>query len=462
MPFYPKLKFGSRTSEELKLKKIRTSTRLQNLKAALRQHFIDSNSTIDSKDSVKIATWNLREFGSGKYKGRDFEALYYIAEIISHFDIITLQEVRSNLKEFDKLKRLLGPDWDYIATDTTDGSSGNDERMVFVFNQRKVQFTNIAGELTLPKGEKIRAAFGERIKLEHGINVVLPAGTPDLSGIYDARIKTTSSGNKKLAADLEIPLPENSKIELPLGSKLVIKKNTKITSPSRGKAKVTVPLNNIKGKDFGVRMPENTFDDSFKQFARTPFLISFQSGWLKLNLCTVHIYYGDATDEGKLEQRRSEISALTASLAAKAKGEFKYNDKTFMGVLGDFNILGKGHPTMEALESNDFLIPDQLKSIPGSNVARNKAYDQIAFWKPSRIAGYMRLDIIAANIFDYYEHVFKTEDEPIYRNESGNGLKSTSRFDTWRTYKMSDHLPMWIELKTDFSNEYLKQISEED
>lgn len=224
MPFYPNLKIGGSTSDALKLKKMRTSKRLQSLKIALNQHFIASNSTIDSKNSVKIATWNLREFGSGKYKGRDFEPIYYIAEIISHFDIITLQEVRSNLKEFDKLRKLLGPDWDYIATDTTDGSSGNDERMVFVFNRRKVQFTNIAGELTLPADAKIRAAFGERIKLENGIKVNLPAGTLDLSGVYSARLKTTSSGAKKLDADLEIPLPENTILELPLGSSLVIKK----------------------------------------------------------------------------------------------------------------------------------------------------------------------------------------------------------------------------------------------
>ena len=33
----------------------------------------------------------------------------------------------------------------------------------------------------------------------------------------------------------------------------------------------------------------------------------------------------------------------------------------------------------------------------------------------------------------------------------------TSYYKTyWRTYQMSDHLPMWIELKTDFGEEYLK------
>jgi hypothetical protein len=29
---------------------------------------------------------------------------------------------------------------------------------------------------------------------------------------------------------------------------------------------------------------------------------------------------------------------------------------------------------------------------------------------------------------------------------------------TWRTFQMSDHLPLWVELKTDFSDEYLTRL----
>jgi hypothetical protein len=30
-----------------------------------------------------------------------------------------------------------------------------------------------------------------------------------------------------------------------------------------------------------------------------------------------------------------------------------------------------------------------------------------------------------------------------------------SYYRDWRTYQVSDHLPMWIELETDFSEQYL-------
>lgn len=369
--------------------------------------------------------------------------------------------MRGDLKELLKLKKYLGPGWDYIATDVTGGYAGNNERMVFLYNRKNVFFRNIAGELTLKEGGKIRASFGERIKLENGISIDLN-GTADLSGTFDASTKT-KNGKVLLREDLEIPLPSNCKLDIPDGSSLVLKKGDVIIRPKAGRAKVSIPSPIVEGEKYGLRFPENTFDDSLRQFARTPFLISFQSGWLKINLCTVHIYYGSATNVNKLKQRESEIKQLTSALAKKAENEFKHDKEAFLGVLGDFNIIGHDHPTMDALISNGFEIPDKLKSIPGSNVKRDKTYDQIAFWKPSRNRSYSRLDIIGANIFDFYEHIFRDQDEAEYRaeGETFNGLKNTSKYSTWRTYKMSDHLPMWVEIRTDFGEEYLKKIAAE-
>jgi len=462
MPFYPDLKIDEGDTQAIKLKKRRVISNLQKIRQALDSHIESSRETDRRSKSVRIATWNIREFGSTSYGGRSFEELYYIAEIIAHFDIIALQEVRDNLRELKRLMKYLGPDWSYIATDVTEGHAGNGERMVFLYNCLNVRFRNIAGELTLKEGNKIRASFGERINLERGIRINLDSAY-NLSGTYDAST-ITKGGKIKLDEDLEIPLPPECKLDIPEGSSLVLKKGQEIIRPVHGKATVTVPTGVVEGEQYGLRFPEDTFDDSLRQFARTPFLISFQSGWLQLNLCTVHIYYGSETNVNKLKQRENEIKHLTEALASKANGEYKRDRESFMGVLGDFNILGKGHPTMEALESNGFEIPETLKSIPGSNVARDKAYDQIAFWKPGRISGYTRLDIIAANVFDYYEHIFRDQDEPIYRMEGVeiNGLKESSKFSTWRTYKMSDHLPMWIELRTDFGEEYLQSISGDD
>ena len=317
MPFYSRLRRKSRDE----VKRHRTIDRLQSLREALAAHFKENSSGYKTTGTVRIGTWNIREFGGSKHGGRDYEPLYYMAEIISNFDIVALQEVRENLKEFHELLRILGPDWEYIATDITEGSAGNGERMVFLFNQTKAQFSNVAGEFTLKSGQKVLASFGERLKLGKGCNLLLPEGT-DLSGDYPAT--TRKDGDKvKLGRDLEIPLPDGSLLELPDNSALTLTKNSEIERPRNGVARVTIPTPKVATGKYRLRLPAGSLDDSFKQFARTPYIVAFQTGWLKINLCTVHIYFGDNENEALLEQRRAEIQALTDGLGKRADRELK-------------------------------------------------------------------------------------------------------------------------------------------
>ena len=51
------------------------------------------------------------------------------AEIVSHFDLIAIQEVNENLADFQMLMELLGSWWEYLVTDVTPGSAGNQERI---------------------------------------------------------------------------------------------------------------------------------------------------------------------------------------------------------------------------------------------------------------------------------------------------------------------------------------------
>lgn len=106
-----------------------------------------------------IATWNLRAFGdlTQKWKSepgdspmRDLQSLLYISEIISRFDVIALQEVRGNLKCLRHMLKYLGPDWGLILTDVTKGKEGNEERLAFVFDLRKVNISGLACELVVP------------------------------------------------------------------------------------------------------------------------------------------------------------------------------------------------------------------------------------------------------------------------------------------------------------------------
>ncbi len=59
---------------------------------------------------------------SFKHGPRLTESFHYIAEIISRFDVVAIQEVNDDLGPLEYVLDLLGPWWDYITTDTTAGS----------------------------------------------------------------------------------------------------------------------------------------------------------------------------------------------------------------------------------------------------------------------------------------------------------------------------------------------------
>jgi endonuclease/exonuclease/phosphatase family metal-dependent hydrolase len=301
-------------------------------------------------DTLLLATWNIREFGAN----RRTESYHYLAEIINRFDLVAVQEVSSDLTGLKKVISLLDLNWDYIVTDSTEGSAGGWERTAFLYDKSKITFTKMAGEIVLPKDKLI-----------------------------------------------------NSEL----------------------------------------------------QFARTPFCVSFQAGWFKFNLTTVHIYYGSASGIDK--RRLEEINMIASFLAKRAKKE----NMSYI-LLGDFNIPDVGGEYMQALEKQGFIIPDTIKEHP-SDLGGTHHYDQIAF----NLKIDDKMTVFAekkqkAGAFNFTESVYTPADLEIYRryfdekNTAGKTEKEIEKYYllTWRTFQMSDHLPLWVELKIDFSNQYLEKI----
>lgn len=314
--------------------------------------------TRDASDSLLLATWNIREFDSSKYGERGQESIYYIAEIVSRFDLVAVQEVNENLAALETLMRYLGGWWKYLITDVTEGTRGNRERMAFVYDSRKLSFGGIASEVVIPPVTR------------------------------------------------------------------------------RGK-----PL------------------EPAKQLARTPFMVGFRAGWFRFTICTTHILYGEGMAEDP--ERLEEIKVLASFLAERAGEEHAWAKN--MILLGDFNIFDTTDQTMGAITSAGFVVPPQLQTLP-SNALQTKHYDQIAFIAPELRDG---LELSRAGVFDFYQYVYRDEDATLYTEEmdeaygkghDGEKVPEEERagyYEDWRTYHMSDHLPMWIELKTDFGKEYL-------
>jgi endonuclease/exonuclease/phosphatase family metal-dependent hydrolase len=109
--------------------------------------------------NLLLATWNIRGFGGvtprwvsgrGDSPKRDLQSIHSIAEIVSRFDVVAIQEVKSNTAALRHVYRVLGDDWSLILTDVTEGELGNRERMAFLFDTRRVRLSGLACEIVIP------------------------------------------------------------------------------------------------------------------------------------------------------------------------------------------------------------------------------------------------------------------------------------------------------------------------
>lgn len=95
------------------------------------------------RDRLLVATWNIANFGAQQRRDQD---LSLIAEIISWFDLIAVQECRENFEDLFKVRAKLPEPFEILMSD----ASGNNERMVFVYNRRRLRVQDEIGEIAYP------------------------------------------------------------------------------------------------------------------------------------------------------------------------------------------------------------------------------------------------------------------------------------------------------------------------
>ena len=63
-------------------------------------------------------------------------------------------------------------------------------------------------------------------------------------------------------------------------------------------------------------------------------------------------------------------------------------------------------------------------------------------------------------VLDFFEAVYRMEDEALYAPEIKPGKKGNlPTYKEWRTYQMSDHLLLWSAFKVDFASDYLEDLA---
>lgn len=166
---------------------------------------------------------------------------------------------------------------------------------------------------------------------------------------------------------------------------------------------------------------------------RPPYMASFRSGNFDFVLLAAHIRWGE-----KEADRTGEIRALAKWVSERMKEKFV--DDHDVIVVGDFNIPSVKSPLYAAFTEFGLTMPKALLGTHGSNLEKDKRYDQIAI-----LPAYTKAEMPRGGVLDFYGK----DHAPLF---PGVEL-SKEKF----TYELSDHLPLWMEVDTDNDEERLDQ-----
>jgi len=135
MPEFPKPKFEFRYEVDAEIGRLRQWRKK-----------VDRFIPAKSNETLLLATWNIANFGAHDRRDQDHRL---IAEILGWFDVIAIQETRSNLSDLDAVAALL-PRHRRLFTDT----AGNDERMVYLYDAKKgIAVREQVGEVAIEPSE---------------------------------------------------------------------------------------------------------------------------------------------------------------------------------------------------------------------------------------------------------------------------------------------------------------------
>jgi len=383
-----------------------------------------------------FGTWNIREFdGNSKgYGPRKEDDFFYIAEIISRFDIIALQEINVDLRPLKRILSILGDDYEFIVTDVAAWKSGgNNERLGFVYDKRTVKFNGIAGELVLPHDMLIRD--------NNGIAERQFARTPFkcsfVSGWFKFKVTTVhiyfgaqSESSKKFKRRID-----------------EIDKVAKLISESAEKEKEYVadsgwknPFNHFIVGDFNIVDNNNVTYDALE----------------KHGFKTVKNIKGSNRDRTKFYDQISYYKASDLNFEWNESNEESTRDHNNTDRTFNFfrYIYTKSqYPLFQNdiksyIKSNKSIFQKEIKSLEKDIIKIDKETKDTT---------------TTASRKKTLSNRKKKKRDKIKYNENLLKLKNAELLDfyqksEWKTFQVSDHLPLWVEIDIDKSSEYLKSI----
>ncbi len=180
-----------------------------------------------------------------------------------------------------------------------------------------------------------------------------------------------------------------------------------------------------------------------QSFWRAPYMCSFRAGNFDFIVIATHARWG-----GSIEGRQAELQMLADWVDTRFKDKFVEDHDLI--VMGDFNVPKIGDNLFKALTSCGLQVPDTLVNlragdqvIGGSNLGKDARYDQI-----------LHLPTLKKR--------FSNEGGTLDFFGSDAGIKALFPDKGYTrqkfSFQLSDHLPLWVQIKTDIDGERLSQI----
>ena len=173
----------------------------------------------------------------------------------------------------------------------------------------------------------------------------------------------------------------------------------------------------------------------FSGFDRNPYLAEFSSGSLTFVLVNVHLFFGSSA-RADVERRALEAYATARWADLRRKNPDSYAADII--ALGDFNLpkVEPGDLIYSALRRRGLERPSHSTKI-ASSIATDAEYDQVMFFPRTATGSFTG----RVGVFDF--------DSAIFRGLWNRPDRTPADFRKYVRYYISDHRPMWAELRTD-------------
>jgi len=159
-----------------------------------------------------------------------------------------------------------------------------------------------------------------------------------------------------------------------------------------------------------------------KQFARTPYAVSFKAGNKTFVLLTLHVLYGKT-----LKERVPELKGIAEWMYQWAKELNRWGFSLL--TLGDFNIDRKGDEAYQAFVSTGLHVPGDLDNLCRTIFGNTSFYDQIAWFNNRSKDQLINLEYLQGGVFNF----------------EGKLLTTSHYTKSQLSFRISDHMPLWAE-----------------